>query len=471
MAESLRPSILGRFAANRRKTDRLVNLYGSAIRAITHGASFRRDKCSVHLLDLRGDSILRGRLDSLAAIQVRVLRGQFLSDSSVPVSWREKLRTWFPDREFFMRSQGHVRFIKVSSKMQLGAAMAVTLIAFGWAVSLLVMGWNSHVAESNLASFQDQKARVAESEERLQAYGSNLEQVVDDLNARQDALDAMSALLPEEIQTVDTNVTDSSDETAETVEQVGAMFPQARGLAEVEARQLAFVENMTRFADWRAARAEQALRELNLDPNAMARATAAEVQAAMGGPLLRLSSSSDGALDPRFERLGQSLTRMSALVRALEGLPQITPAQNERITSHFGYRRDPFTGGGAMHNGIDFKGPYGSPIFATALGEVTFAGWKGGYGRTVEITHANGIMTRYAHLARIDVRVGQSIDAGETLGGLGSSGRSTGPHLHFEVRVNGRAVNPRPFLETAPDVLKEARGTHPATSSAEHEHP
>jgi murein DD-endopeptidase MepM/ murein hydrolase activator NlpD len=90
---------------------------------------------------------------------------------------------------------------------------------------------------------------------------------------------------------------------------------------------------------------------------------------------------------------------------------------------------------------------------------VTFAGWKSGYGKTVEVTHASGLMTRYAHMSRLDVKRGEKVEAGATLGGLGSTGRSTGPHLHFEVRLNNRAVNPRPFLETAPDVLKEARGT------------
>ena len=127
--------------------------------------------------------------------------------------------------------------------------------------------------------------------------------MVEDLNSRQEVLDAMVDMLPDDIQTVDTNVTDSSDETAETVEQIGAMFPSARGLAEIEARQLAFVENLTRFADWRARRAEVALRKLNLDPGAMAAATRAELESAMGGPLEVLSTSADGSLDPRFERL------------------------------------------------------------------------------------------------------------------------------------------------------------------------
>ena len=358
-----------------------------------------------------------------------------------------------------MRSQGQVRFIKISSRMQKGAAVAAVILAVGWAGSMGFMAWSNYAAEANLASFQAEKAEVASARERIDAYGGDIENVVADLEARQEALEAMSEMLPDDIKTVDTNVTDSSDETAKTVEQVGAFFPQARGLAEIEARQLAYVENMTRFADWRARRAEEALRKLNLDPREMERATRAEAEAAMGGPLQVLATAADGSLDPRFERLGLSLARMSALELALEGVPRVVPAADQRITSAFGFRRDPFNRRAAMHNGIDFKGPYGSPIYAAATGEVTFAGWKGGYGRTVEVTHANGIMTRYAHLARIDVGVGQSVDAGGTLGGLGSSGRSTGPHLHFEVRINGRAVNPRPFLETAPDVLKEARGT------------
>ncbi|AWW73167.1 peptidase M23 [Erythrobacter sp. KY5] len=357
-----------------------------------------------------------------------------------------------------MRSQGQVRFIKISSRMQKGAALGVVLLATGWAGSMGVMGWNKYVAESDLASFQHEKAKVADHRQRLEAYGGNLERVVDDLKARQDMLDAMSEMLPSDIQTVDTNVTDSSDETAKTVEQVGAMFPQAVGLAQLEARQLAYVENMTRYADWRAERAEEALRKLNLDPREMTRATRHAAQSAMGGPLELLATSADGSLDPRFERLGFSLSRMAELELALEGVPQVVPAADQRISSRFGYRRDPFTRRSAMHNGIDFKGPHGSPIYAAAKGRVTFAGRKGGYGKVVEITHTNGIMTRYAHLSRIDAKVGQSIEAGETLGGLGSTGRSTGPHLHFEVRVNGRPMNPRPFLETAPDVLKEARG-------------
>ena len=199
------------------------------------------------------------------------------------------------------------------------------------------------------------------------------------------------------------------------------------------------------------------MRKLNLDPRAMTRA---EDRSAMGGPLIPLSPGM-GELDPRFERMGLSLARMAAMERALKSIPQVAPARDERITSNYGFRRDPFTRRSAMHNGIDFKGAHGSPIFAAAMGRVTFAGWKRGYGKTVEIRHGKSMMTRYAHLSRLDAKVGDEVAAGETIGGLGSTGRSTGPHLHFEVRINNRAVDPRHFLETAPDVLKEARRAAP----------
>lgn len=371
-----------------------------------------------------------------------------------------------------MRADGQVRFIKLSSKLQIRVAAGAVALALGWLIALAVMGWGQYRAESDLASFAEEKARVATASERLDAYGGDLGRVVSELEQRQQFLEEMAQMLPEDMVAEDNasgTVTDSSDESAKTIEKVGVLIPQARGLAEVEARQLAFVERLTRFADARARRAEAAMRKLNLDPRAMSRQTRqSQTLQAMGGPFEALSGA-DGDIDPRFERLGLSLTRMAVLERALNGIPQVVPATVENITSGFGYRRDPFNGRSAMHSGIDFKGATGSPIFAAADGHVTHAGWKSGYGKAVEITHGNGMMTRYAHLSRIDARVGQQVEAGATIGGLGSTGRSTGPHLHFEVRINDRAVNPRPFLEAAPDVLKEARhsgSVRPAATSA-----
>jgi murein DD-endopeptidase MepM/ murein hydrolase activator NlpD len=116
------------------------------------------------------------------------------------------------------------------------------------------------------------------------------------------------------------------------------------------------------------------------------------------------------------------------------------------VTSSFGSRVDPFFGRAAMHSGIDFREEYGSPIRATAAGKVISAGQNGGYGNMVEIDHGNDITTRYAHMSAISVSAGDTVVAGAIVGKLGSTGRSTGPHLHYEVRINDEAVDPMRFL-------------------------
>jgi murein DD-endopeptidase MepM/ murein hydrolase activator NlpD len=377
--------------------------------------------------------------------------------------WSEQLREWFPEREFFMRSHGQVRFIKFSAQLQMRVAGGVGALCLVWLVSLGVMAWGTWRAEADLASFANEKARVATASERLAAYSGDITRVVGELEAQQKFLEQMTQMLPEDIvaNESDATVTDSRAETDETIRKVSAVIPEARGLAELEARQIALAEKVTRFANARARRAEAAMRKLNLDPRLMSR----ETREAMGGPFEALSEK-NSALDPRFEKLGFSLARMAVLERALEGIPQVVPATIESITSGFGYRRDPFNGRGAMHAGLDFKGAIGSPIYAAAKGRVSYVGWQQGYGKTVEVTHGNGIMTRYAHLSRFDVKPGQTIEAGDRIAGMGNTGRSTGPHLHFEVRINDRAINPRPFLEAAPDVLKEARGSDPIRTAS-----
>jgi murein DD-endopeptidase MepM/ murein hydrolase activator NlpD len=115
-------------------------------------------------------------------------------------------------------------------------------------------------------------------------------------------------------------------------------------------------------------------------------------------------------------------------------------------TSGFGVRSDPFLRDPAMHTGLDFRADIGEPARATAAGTVTIAGRNGGYGNMVEVDHGNGFATRYAHLSAIDVEVGQTVRIGQIVGKTGSTGRSTGPHLHYETRVDGEAVDPQKFL-------------------------
>lgn len=169
----------------------------------------------------------------------------------------------------------------------------------------------------------------------------------------------------------------------------------------------------------------------------------------MGGPFV--AAKPPPASDVFERQLYQiSIARSEAelLNRTVVALPLRRPLAGEPdITSGFGLRLDPFLRRPAVHTGIDFRGEEGQPIYATAAGTVTQAGWSGGYGRMVEIDHGNGLATRYGHLLRIDVQVGEPVQAGEVIGRLGSTGRSTGPHLHYETRIDGEAVDPERFLE------------------------
>ncbi|BBC71418.1 peptidase M23 [Altererythrobacter sp. B11] len=353
-----------------------------------------------------------------------------------------------------MRSQGQVRFITITSRMQIAAASLVAALLIGWALSMAVMAVFQWQASSERASLMSREAKVAKAASRVKAYRDNLDEVADDLGRRQDFIESVLPMLPDDV-LPDETVSDSKAEADKTVAKVSAAIPEAGALARLEARQIAFVERLTRFADRRAARAEKALRTLGLDPRGILRAS----HTAQGGPLEKLSTARDGSIDPRFERMGASLERMDALERGLSGVPQVMPADSSLISSGFGYRRDPFNGHAAMHAGLDFRGAVGAPIHAAAAGRVSFVGMRSGYGKVVEVSHGNGLMTRYAHMSQWKAKAGQQVAAGAVIGAIGSTGRSTGPHLHFEVRINGRAVNPRPFLETAPHVLEEARAS------------
>jgi murein DD-endopeptidase MepM/ murein hydrolase activator NlpD len=209
--------------------------------------------------------------------------------------------------------------------------------------------------------------------------------------------------------------------------------------------------------------AEAKISRLGLNPGVML--ASLDDRSAQGGPLISLATSANGSLDPRFQRLGLSLARLNALERGLAGMPQVLPANFEYISSGFGYRSDPFTGGAAFHAGLDFKGPIGAPIFAAAKGTVSFAGVRSGYGNCIEIDHGNGLLTRYAHMSAFRAQMGQHVAAGDVIGAIGSTGRSTGPHLHFEVRIHDQPVNPRPFLEALPHVQQETR--QPDTGGAD----
>lgn len=180
-----------------------------------------------------------------------------------------------------------------------------------------------------------------------------------------------------------------------------------------------------------------------------------------GGPLTPLSFTTRGEDEPTVDELrtNRILSQMDLLNMyriAAERAPFASPVKAAvRYTSGFGFRRDPKTGGRRMHNGSDFAGKSGTDIFATADGVVTHAGWQSGFGRLVKIRHDFGIETYYAHNSRIRVKKGQRVSRGDHIADMGATGRVTGTHLHYEVRVNGSPVNPMIYIKAASNVFEE----------------
>jgi murein DD-endopeptidase MepM/ murein hydrolase activator NlpD len=140
---------------------------------------------------------------------------------------------------------------------------------------------------------------------------------------------------------------------------------------------------------------------------------------------------------------------MSVLEPRILATPFANPTRNLRVTSRFGTRKDPLNNKHAVHYGIDFGGEIGSPIYAPAAGRVIFAGRKGSFGKFIEVSHGYGIVTRYAHLDKIHVKIGDKVKLNQKIADLGNTGRSTGPHLHYEIRVNGTRYDPLNFIRAA----------------------
>jgi murein DD-endopeptidase MepM/ murein hydrolase activator NlpD len=187
------------------------------------------------------------------------------------------------------------------------------------------------------------------------------------------------------------------------------------------------------------ARAEAVLRRLGLNPE---RFLGARTALAQGGPFI-------AANDPQVRSLQADSVRQAAMAATFASIPAFLPVNRLKESSDFGYRNDPFHGGGAFHAGLDLTGHTGDAIHAAADGVVVRAGWWAGYGKVVVVDHGNGVETRYGHMSRFHVKAGDAIRQGQVIGGMGSTGRSTGTHLHFEVRLDGRPLDPQPFLDLA----------------------
>jgi murein DD-endopeptidase MepM/ murein hydrolase activator NlpD len=216
-------------------------------------------------------------------------------------------------------------------------------------------------------------------------------------------------------------------------------------LDQVERRQMAALSSVEDSMESRVRRMRGVIIDLGLD---MAQLEAATPRTGMGGPFVPVRLAADaGPFERQLYRINTTRAQVDRLNRTLTLVPYRKPVIGEvEFTSGFGVRSDPFLGRPAMHTGLDFRAATGDPVRATANGKVVSSGWAGGYGRMVEIDHGNGLSTRYGHMSEINVRVGDPIKIGQVIGAVGSTGRSTGPHLHYETRIDGDAVDPQKFL-------------------------
>jgi murein DD-endopeptidase MepM/ murein hydrolase activator NlpD len=359
-------------------------------------------------------------------------------------------------------------------------AVGTVIVMAGWSVTSatyfafrddLLKGLIARQAEQQYA-YEDRiaelRARVDRTTSRQLLDQEQFEQKLDDVLRRQATLESRAAALVGIVDPPTTGSLRSSRPTADTL-----VAPQARdrrsslepdsaaasrkagrpanigaklsrieaSLDRVDRRQAVALAQMQERYEGKARKLRGVLADLGLKLNTPS-------SAASGGPFVPVKLPGEGnGFERTLTRVNIARAQTEQLGRSLVWVPVRKPVTGEiDVSSSFGVRMDPFLHNPAMHTGIDFRGDSGEAIHATAAGTVTNAGWSGGYGKMVEIDHGNGMATRYGHLSEIDVSVGDEIRIGQVVGRMGSTGRSTGPHLHYETRIDGEAVDPQKFL-------------------------
>ena len=350
-----------------------------------------------------------------------------------------------------------MRAFRISTARQLslaGVAAAVcgwTLFATGaMAVDALSGSAGEREAGRTITRYERQ---IADREARLQSAVAQLDEVGGSAVGLARSVESRHAALA-------SLLTDMSDVpgaqaalTPARVEVAEAISPEDR-IRLIRMDQDRILARADTFARSRAERVRLAFRMAGLDASAFASNTGS------GGPLVQGDDPRalaavldvDEAFAQRIQRASLGLAEMRRLDGAAEQAPFTQPVAQPRRTSGFGGRLDPFNGASAFHAGIDFGGAHRTPINATAPGTVAYVGQRSGYGNVVEIDHGRGLKTRYAHLAAASVRPGQRVALGQRVGAMGSTGRSTGTHLHYEIWVDGRVQNPDRFLRAGEQV-------------------
>ena len=363
-----------------------------------------------------------------------------------------RIQRLFPVRYIYLRTGDTVQAYALTTRRQIMLAVGV-LVLLGWAtvasagfmLNMLTHGDADRAVARARASAErvnaDLQARLDTAVVRMTASTGSLEELALMVERRHAALFQVIGMFQgvDGAEAVLRPATFDDRPGRGPVERLSAVrIDQERLIAQAE-----------RFAETRAERLRVAFRLAGLNPSAFI----GKGNSALGGPLIQADDPAALAVildvDEPFARRILSASRnigdMRDLTDASTGLPFHRPTQ-ARTTSGFGVRFDPFNGRPALHQGQDFAAPLNTPIHATAPGIVSFVGVRSGYGNTVEIDHGGGFKTRYAHLNAASVQIGQRVAVGQRIGAMGSTGRSTGVHLHYEVWMNGRPQNPARYM-------------------------
>lgn len=342
-------------------------------------------------------------------------------------------------RELIIRSSGRVLYVPLPGSTQLMLLLLLAGIS-GW------VAYTSAIYFRHYKLISGQEAQLAVIDERNEA----LEHSRRDLAA----LTERNSELTRELQGLDRDLHDSESKRAEQTKRQMALNRRMMALkAELEKSEVNSREFAGRVAT-EAERLEQLIKTTGLKLAEFIKQPEGE-ETGSGGPYFPLTGSAEKASDETgIELVERQMARWEELRELVRSLPLVAPMRHYRLTSTFGGRKDPINGRMARHEGIDLSGPVRSPIYATAAGKIVFSGWKGGLGRAIIIDHGNGIRTRYGHLRKTLVKRGQKVAFGQKIGQLGSSGRSTGPHVHYEILVRGKPVDPEKFLKAGRDAFK-----------------
>jgi murein DD-endopeptidase MepM/ murein hydrolase activator NlpD len=366
---------------------------------------------------------------------------------------RQSLEDLFPERHLYVRSGGEMRGYVFSTGKQLMCATAVAVGALWMGVCTAAMMVNALSVSSTDQMVIKQKAYY----ERLNAdRQARLNSAVAQLSASSGSLDELAASVEKRHAALALLVSDFRGVPGAALALQTAK-PRLAGASPVERIQATridqerLIDAAETFAKSRAERLRLAMRMAGLDAGSFIGRNGSS----LGGPLIEAKDPRalaavldvDEDFASRIQHAATDMSDMRQLSAAAQKLPFYRPTNNPALSSSYGVRFDPFTHRPAFHSGLDFPGAFYTPIMATAPGVVSFTGVRSGYGNVVEIDHGNGFKTRYAHLQAASVRVGQRVAIGQRVGAMGSTGRSTGPHLHYEVWVNGRAQNPNRFLK------------------------